>query len=203
LIGASQEHRMAVTYRVGRLTQVIYVAVFVMSVCFGFYYLMRWLRGDADGYPNEVVGGLAINTTMALLTSSQIARNRLLRWILGGLTALAVPLTGVVIFGDVRLTPLMITGLVVSVGSVVWAAYVVWPRSGGFAALSTTPATLKQRRALLTSIALVHVGLALFLAAAVDFTRGPWDATAVGVLTIVMFLGGAAAFLIRRRRLRA
>jgi hypothetical protein len=164
---------------------------------------MKWVRGDPDEYPNQIIAGLTLTTALALITSAELVRGRRTRWTLVSIGAIVLAISLAVVFSGIRVSPLTIIALSLCVGSIVTTAHAFRPARGvGLAEWRATPATLDQRRAACTGVATLNLGLAVFLVSQFDLARGPWQASAIAAFTTLMFLCAAMAFFVLRLRLR-
>jgi hypothetical protein len=183
-----------------RLVRLVPLLVTVVSASLAIYWLTRWLRGDPS---EEIVGGLALSTALALVTAAELVRGGRVRWTLFGTGTVVLVMGLSVIFAGVRVSVLTIIGLLLCAGSIIAIAHALWPARGvRLAEWRSTPATLDQRRAACTGLATLHLGGAVLFASLFDLARGPWQATAVAAATMLLLLCAAAGFLVFRFRLR-
>jgi hypothetical protein len=76
------------SYRTERGRNVFNGLLAVLGATLFVIWTTKWLRGDQDRYPNQIIGGLTLTAVLTLLPISHFVRNEKLRWIIFGIAAI-------------------------------------------------------------------------------------------------------------------
>jgi hypothetical protein len=187
-----------------RRFRVVGLVVTVVGACLAVYWLVKWLRGDSNEYPNQIVGGLTLATALTCFALKDFVRTPKLQWTIFGIGATMLVIAFSVVFTGTRFSLLAVIGLLIVLGSIIRTTYVLWPKSGvSFGEWKTMPASPEQVRAVCTGMATRSLGATISTLPLVELRRGAWLATAISGVTTLVFFGTTVLFLVLRSRIRA